>query len=81
MSTIQIQIDDELLERARKVATLDDQSVEELVANMLRQHIEHVDTFADLSGGLPRFSLDDYVLQRDPDESDADYEARLNLFR
>lgn len=30
---------------------------------------------------MPRFSLDKYELIRAPDETDDEYEARLNLFR
>jgi hypothetical protein len=30
---------------------------------------------------MPTFNLDDYELQRDPDETDESYEARKSLFR
>lgn len=43
------------------------------------QHVEYIDAFTDLPGGLPRFSLDKYVMQRDPGETDEEYEARLSL--
>ncbi|QDM22738.1 hypothetical protein FIU28_17450 [Tardiphaga sp. vice154] len=32
------------------------------------------------AAALPPFSLDDYVLDRDPDESDEEYEARRAMF-
>jgi hypothetical protein len=34
-----------------------------------------------MASGSLRFSLDDYEMQRDPDESDEDYKLRLQLFR
>lgn len=47
---------------------------------MLKRHIEYINQFENFSE-MPRFTLDEYEMQRDPNETDEEYQARLDLFR
>lgn len=80
MTVVTVKLDDDLFARASELASWDKLSVEELVANALRRHVEYVAHVRDIPR-LPPFSLEDYELQRDPGESDAEYEARRALFQ
>lgn len=80
MTVLALQIDDEFLARAKKVADLDQLSIEQLAISALRHHVEYISAVDEIAH-MPPFSLDDYEMQRDPDELDAEYEFRLNLFR
>jgi hypothetical protein len=45
------------------------------------QHAEYVATLEDIASGSLRFSLNDYEMQRDPGETDEDYQQRFRLFQ
>jgi hypothetical protein len=73
-------LDDELYSKASRLTGLDNLSVEDLVANALRRHLDYVDVVEDFSRITP-VSLENYELQRDPDESNDDYAFRRSLFQ
>jgi hypothetical protein len=52
-----------------------------LLESLIRSRAEYLDALADLSSHMPRFSLDHYEMQRDPAETDEEYEDRKSLFR
>jgi hypothetical protein len=75
-----VSISDDAYAAAERMAALDHVTVEVLIESLVKRHAEYIDTLNSFSE-LPRFSLDEYELQRDPDETDEEYQARLNLFR
>jgi hypothetical protein len=77
---VTVQLDDELFARAKELANWDKLSVEELLANALRRHVEYIAHVQEIPR-LPPFSLDSYDLQRDSGETDEDYVARRALFQ
>lgn len=80
MADITVHFDDELYDKASRVAHLDNVSVKELVEDVMRRHLDYVEVVQDFSK-MPPFSLEHYELQCDPDESDEDYAFRRSLFR
>jgi hypothetical protein len=80
-STRTVEINADIFEVARRTASLDNVDVTTLIESLVRRHAEYIESLEELSAGMPRFSLDRYVPQRDPDESDEDFNARKNLFR
>lgn len=52
-----------------------------LLESLVRSRAEYLETISDLSSHMPRFSLDHYEMQRDPGETDEEYEDRKSLFR
>jgi hypothetical protein len=80
MADITLHLDDELYSKASRLADLDRMTVEDVVQGALRRHLDYIDVVEDFSKMAP-FSLKDYELQRDPDESDEDYAFRRSLFR
>lgn len=76
-----VEINAEVFEMARRTAALDKVDVPTLVEDLVRRHADCVGSLQEVGLDMPRFSLDQYELQRDSDETDADYEARQNLFR
>jgi len=80
-NTKTIEIDAEIFDIARRTAALDKVDVPTLVERLVRRHAEYVETLEEIALDMPRFSLADYELQRDPGETDEEYKARLNLFR
>jgi Arc/MetJ family transcription regulator len=80
MADVTVHIDDELYEKASRLAGLDKVSVEDVVENALRRHLNYVDVVEDFSQMAP-FSLENYELQRDADESDEDFALRRSLFQ
>ncbi|GJD98717.1 MULTISPECIES: hypothetical protein [Methylobacterium] len=79
--TVQVAIKADVYEAAQRVAKLDNVDVSTLVEDLVRRHSEYVAALGDLDPAIPTFDLEHYELQRDPGEDDADYEARLSLFR
>lgn len=79
MVDITVHLDDELFDKASRVARLDSVSVQELVENAVKRHLAYVETVEDFSTMAP-LALTDYNLVRDPDESDAEFAARRSLF-
>jgi hypothetical protein len=79
MADITVHLDDKLYDKASRVAELDKVSVEELVEDAVRRHLDYVEVVEDFSK-MPPFSLRSYELQRDPGESDEDYAFRRSLF-
>ncbi|MCV3765609.1 hypothetical protein [Rhizobium sp. TRM95796] len=75
-----ITISDETYANARRIAERDDVSVDALVESLVKRHAEYIDALNHPSE-QNSIRLDDYEMQRDPDESDADFEVRLALFR
>ena len=80
-NTKTIEIDAETFEIARRMAALDKVDIPTLVESLVRRHAEYVETLKEVASDMPRFSLADYELQRDPGETNDEYNARLNLFR
>ena len=80
MADVTVHLDDELYSKASRLADLDKVSVEDLVENALRRHLDYVDVVDDFSHMAP-FSLENYELQRDPDENDEDFAFRRSLFQ
>jgi hypothetical protein len=80
MADVTVHIDDELYEKASRLAGLDKVSVEDVVENALRRHLDYVDVVEDFSQMAP-FSLENYELQRDADENDEDFALRRSLFQ
>jgi hypothetical protein len=83
-----IQIDDELYARVAAAAAHEGKDASTYVAELVREALRRrfaavlsADT-EDLEENytLPPFSLENYGLQRDPDESDEDYAFRRSLF-
>ncbi|MCP9628214.1 hypothetical protein NML43_14055 [Rhodopseudomonas palustris] len=72
-------LDDELFDKASRVARLDSVSVQQLVENAVKRHLSYVETVEDFSTMAP-LALADYDLVRDPNESDAEFAARRSLF-
>jgi hypothetical protein len=71
MADITVHLDDELYDKASRVARLDNVSVKELVEDVRRRHLDYVEVVEDFSK-MPPFSLENYELHRDADESDED---------
>ena len=46
----------------------------------MRRHLDYVEVVEDFSK-MPSFSLENYELRRDADESDEDYAFRRSLFQ
>jgi len=80
-ATKTVEISADVFEVARRTAALDKVDVATLVESLVRRHAEYIETLDKLAPTMPRFSLDHYEMQRDPGESDTDYQARLELFR
>jgi hypothetical protein len=76
-----IEINADLFEVARRTAALDRVDVATLLESLIRRHCEYVETLEGLAGHAPQFSLGHYEMQRDPGETDEEYEARKSLFR
>src|SRR5699024_8342387 len=74
-----ITISSETYSAAQRVADLDHVSIDILIDSLLKRHIEYINQMKNFSD-MPRFSLDDYEMQRDPDETDEEYRTRLELF-
>jgi hypothetical protein len=80
-TTRTVEISADIFEVARRTASLDNVDVSTLLESLVRRHAEDIDAFDDLSSGMPRFSLKHYKPQRDPGETDEEFEARVSLFR
>lgn len=80
MADITVHLDDELYDKASRVARLDNVSVKELVEDVMRRHLDYVEVVQDFSK-MPPFSLGNYELHRDANETDEDYAFRRSLFQ
>ncbi|GMO25549.1 hypothetical protein [Bradyrhizobium sp. TM233] len=78
MADITVHLDDELYDKASRVARLDNVSVKELVEDVMRRHLDYVEVVQDFSK-MPPLALENYELHRDADESDEDYAFRRSL--
>ena len=82
MATHTVEISDNAFEAAKRTAAADNVDVKTLVEGLVLRHAEYVQNLNEAAAETsPRFSLDDYVMQRDPGESDTEYETRLGLFQ
>jgi hypothetical protein len=75
-----VAISDDAYAAAQRIAAMDHVTVGVLIESLVKRHAEYIDslnTFAE----MPRFSLQAYEMQRDPGETDEEYEARADLFR
>jgi hypothetical protein len=79
--TIAVEISADVFEVARCAAALDKVDVATLVESLVRRHAEYIETLDELTPITVRFGLNRYEMQRDPDETDEEFEVRLNLFR
>lgn len=80
-NTRTVEISADVFEVARRTAALDKVDVPTLLESLVKRHAEYIETLEALAPEMPRFSLDHYELQRDPGETDEEYEAREGLFR
>ncbi|MGD5592440.1 hypothetical protein QUT28_22620, partial [Xanthomonas citri pv. citri] len=69
-----------LYDKASRVARPDNVSVKELVEDVMRRHLDYVEVVQEFSRMVP-FSLDNYELHRDADETDEDFVLRRSLFQ
>jgi hypothetical protein len=81
MGTRKIKISDDVFETALRTAARDNIDVNTFLEGLVRRHAEYVATLEDMPSGSHRFSMNDYEMQRDPDENDEDYRQRLQLFQ
>ena len=81
MATRTVEISAEVFEVAKRAAAVDKVDVTTLLESLVRRRAEYLEALADVSSHLPRFSLDHYEMQRDPGETDEEYEDRKSLFR
>jgi hypothetical protein len=81
IDTRTVEISADSFEVAKRAAALDKVDITTLLESLIRGRAEYLEAFSDLSAHMPRFSLDTYDLQRDPGETDAEYEERKSLFR
>lgn len=81
MATRTIEISDDVFEVATRAAAIDKVDVKTLLESLVRSRAEYLEALTDLSSHMPRFSLDHYEMQRDPGETDEEYEDRKSLFR
>jgi antitoxin component of RelBE/YafQ-DinJ toxin-antitoxin module len=79
--TVQLEINADVYEAARRVAKLDNVDVSTLVEDLVRRHAEYVATLRDLDPAMPAFDLNQLEMPRDQDEPGAEYESRPSLFR
>ncbi|MGU3659091.1 hypothetical protein [Methylobacterium fujisawaense] len=77
----QLEISANVYEAARRLAKLDNVDVSTFVEDLVRRHSEYVASLGSINREMAAFVLENYEMQRDPDEIDADYESRLSLFR
>jgi hypothetical protein len=80
-NTVTVAISADVFEVARRTAALDNVDVTTLVESLVRRHAEYVEAVGELTLDIPRFSLAHYEMQRDPGETDDEFEVRLKLFR
>jgi len=76
-----VEISADIFEVARRTAALEKVDIATLLESLVRRHAEYIETLEELAVHTPRFSLDHYNMQRDPGETDEEYEARKSLFR
>jgi hypothetical protein len=81
MATRTVEISDDVFEVAKRAAAIDKIDVTTLLESLVRSRAEYLEALGDLSSHMPRFSLGHYEMQRDPDETDQEYEGRKSLFR
>jgi hypothetical protein len=81
MATRTVEISDDVFEVAKRAAAIDKVDVTTLLESLVRSRAEYLDALGDLSSHMPRFNLDHYEMQRDPGETDEEYEDRKSLFR
>ena len=78
---VAVEIPSDVFEVARRTAARDNVDVTTLLSDLVMRRAEYIDALSGDETGMPAFSLEDYEMQRDPGESDEDYENRLSLFR
>lgn len=76
-----VEISEDAFEIAKRTAALDEVDVTTLLGSLVRSRADYLETLSDVASHMPRFSLDHYEMQRDPDETDEQFEERKNLFR
>jgi predicted PhzF superfamily epimerase YddE/YHI9 len=81
MGTRKVEISDDVFETAQRTAAIDNIDVNTFLEGLVRRHAEYVGILEDVASGSLRFSLNDYEMQRDPDENDEAYQRRLRLFQ
>ena len=72
-----INLDRSTYSAAKDMAEREHMTVEALFESLVRDRAEYVETFDRVDG----FNLSDWEMDRNPGESDEQYEARLALFR
>jgi hypothetical protein len=76
-----VEISADIFEVARRTAALDKVDVATLLESLVKRHAEYIDTLEELAPSMPSFSLANYEMQRDPGETEEEYEGRKSLFR
>jgi hypothetical protein len=80
LHSVTVEISEDVLVEAERIAAIDDVPVSVLIESLVRRHAEYVDSLETFSD-MPKFSLTDYAMVRDPGETEEDYQQRLGLFR
>jgi len=65
---------------AERIASLDHVTVDVLIESLVKRHAEYIDSLNNFPE-MPKFSLDEYEMQRDQGETEEEYQTRLDLFR
>jgi len=77
--SVMIILSSETYAAVKRASDLEGVTVATLIEDLVKQHVEYVEEHTSFAQ-LPRFSLDEYELQRDPGETEEGYQARLHLF-
>lgn len=80
VATHAIELDPSVFAAAQRLAEKEHKSIEALLESLVRYRAEYVGRF-DQAESEEAFSLDDWEMDRGSEESDEEYEARLELFR
>ena len=72
-----IDLDPSTYSAAKHMAERENMTIEALFESLVRDRADYVDTF----DRVDSFDLGDWEMDRNPEESDEQYEARLALFR
>lgn len=75
-----VDLDPSVYAKAKQMAEREHVTIEVLLGSLVRHRADYVDSFEQM-GAEEGFSLADWEMDRVPGESDAEYEARLDLFR
>ena len=76
----QVALKDDVYETARRMAAVDHVDVPTLLEGLVRRHAGYVAALEEVEAAMPSLHLDEYEMQRDPGETDEEFQTRQNLF-